>query len=101
MAAPRKLLGTVACFNPNCGVDVPVKQSDGGAVAASCPYCDLQAYGKDGTEAKRDILKLMRPTPGQAPAPTPAPAAAPVASAPAPAPKPAPAPAKAKTTIFG
>lgn len=60
MAAPRELLGTVACFNPNCGVDVPVKKSAGGAVAASCPYCDLQVYGKDGTQAKADILRLMK-----------------------------------------
>lgn len=91
MAAPRELLGTIACFNPNCGVNVPVKKSAGGAVAASCPYCDLQAYGKDSTQAKADILKLMKPV-------AVAPIAPPVEAAPKPAPK---APAKTATTIFG
>ena len=90
MAAPRELLGTVACLNPNCGVIVPVKKSAGGAVAASCPYCDLQAYGKEGTQAKADILAMM--TPAAKPAATPA-------APPAP-PKPAPA-KRATATIFG
>ena len=90
MAAPRELLGTVACLNPNCGVIVPVKKSAVGAVAASCPYCDLQAYGKEGTQAKTDILAMM--TPAAKPAATPAAPPAPPKTAPA---------KRATATIFG
>jgi hypothetical protein len=103
MAAPRELLGTVACLNPNCGVIVPVKKSAGGAVAASCPYCDLQAYGKEGTQAKTDILAMMTPAKAAAaPIPDPAPAAKPAATPAAPPAPPKTAPAKRATaTIFG
>jgi hypothetical protein len=65
MATPRELLGTIACFNPDCGVDVPVKQSAGGAVAVCCPYCDLQAYGRAGTQARENILRMMKPKTGE------------------------------------
>lgn len=95
MAAIRQLLGTVACLNPNCGVVIPVKQGDGGSVSVSCPYCDLSAYGKEGTKAKRDILALMKPLGGEA-----ATGAEEKQDAPAAAPAPAPAPAK-RNTVFG
>lgn len=61
MATIRKLLGSVACFNPNCGITVPVKQGEGGAVSVSCQYCDFSGYGKEGSQAKADILRLMKP----------------------------------------
>lgn len=93
--ALRELIGTIKCLNRRCTAEVPVKKGAGGAVSASCPYCDLSAYGKEGTQSKRDILADMKPLQGPVPDPAPAPAPKPVA-------KPAPAAAKsAPSTIFG
>lgn len=94
----RTLLGTMACLC--CGHEIPVKQSEGGALGVGCPYCDLSAYAKQGTLAYRQIMgKVKRPEPDP-----PAPAAA--AARPAPA-KPAdavapaaPVPAKKKAGVL-
>ena len=60
MAAPRESLGGVPCLC--CGEQVPVKKSAGGAVSVCCPWCDLSAYAKEGTEAYRRIIgKLPKP----------------------------------------
>lgn len=88
--ALRKLIGTVKCFNPRCTAEVPVKEGEGGAVSAACPYCDFAPWAKRGTQAARDIVAIMKPIADPEPAP-----------APKPAPKPAPAAAPAPSTIFG
>lgn len=80
MAAPRESLGAIPCMC--CSHDIPVKKSAGGAISVSCPWCDLSAYAKEGTEAHRRITaKLPKPEPVAAPAAKPA--------APPPAAKPA------------
>lgn len=89
MAAPRESLGKVPCLC--CGEGVPVKKSAGGALSVSCPWCDLSAYAKQGTEAYRRIFGRL---PAPAPEPTPEPKKAEPAPQPAPAPAPKPAPKK-------
>lgn len=65
----KEQLGTLACLC--CSREIPVKKSTGGALSACCPWCDLSAYAKDGTEAHRLIAGRMRrnePPPGAEPA---------------------------------
>lgn len=62
-AKPKKTIGTIACSS--CGHDVPVRQSDTGTLNFSCPWCDLPAYAKAGTEAHANTLKRMKPIAGQ------------------------------------
>lgn len=81
MPAPRESLGAVPCLC--CGESVPVKRSGTGAISVSCPWCDLSAYAKDGTQAYKKIMaKLPKPAAPIEPKP----------AAPAPAAPPAPAP---------
>lgn len=64
----KEQLGTLACLC--CSREIPVKKSTGGALSACCPWCDLSAYAKDGTEAHRIIAGRMRrsePPPGAEP----------------------------------
>lgn len=65
--AVRESLGAIPCLC--CGQSVPVKKSPGGSVSVSCPWCDLSAYAKEGTQAHRRIMAAF---------PQPAPEAAPV-----------------------
>lgn len=77
MANVRESLGAIPCLC--CGQSVPVKKSPGGSLSVSCPWCDLSAYAKEGTEAHRRIMANLPP-----------PAVEPVAAeAPRPAQKPA------------
>mgnify|MGYP001604516101 CR=1 len=65
----KEQLGTLACLC--CNREIPVKKSTGGALSACCPWCDLSAYAKEGTEAHRLIAGRMRrsePQPGAEPA---------------------------------
>lgn len=65
----KEQLGTLACLC--CSREIPVKKSTGGALSACCPWCDLSAYAKEGTEAHRLIAGRMRrsePPPGAEPA---------------------------------
>ena len=78
----RESLGAVPCLC--CGQAVPVKKSAGGSISVSCPWCDLSAYAKDGTQAHRKIVARLPKIEELAPAPTPK--AAPM---PPPVPKPA------------
>ena len=89
MAAPRESLGAVPCLC--CGQAVPVKKSEKGAISVSCPWCDLSAYAKPGTESYRRIVARM---------PTKAEPEAPPAKAPS-APPPQAAPAPKKSTFLG
>lgn len=76
----RKLVGTILCLNPHCGTEIPAKESEGGALNVSCPYCDFSAYAKQGTKAHADLsrcIKVKAPEPEAAPAPAPSPTAAP------------------------
>jgi len=81
---PRESLGAVPCLC--CGREVPVKKSTGGSVSVSCPWCDLSAYAKAGTEAFKKIMaklppdepipvvkKTAAPVPENIPLPAPAP----------------------------
>jgi len=73
LANPRQSIGAVPCLC--CSQSVPVQRSTGGAVSVSCPWCDLSAYAKEGTEAFRRIMaKLPKPaapeTPNEPTAPT-------------------------------
>lgn len=77
MAQPRASLGVLPCLS--CSRDIPVKQSTGGGISVCCPWCDLSAYAKQGTEAHRRITARL-PTqetaeqapPTQTPKPQPA-----------------------------
>lgn len=65
----KEQLGTLACLC--CSREIPVKKSTGGALSACCPWCDLSAYAKEGTEAHRLLAGRMRrnePPPGEEPA---------------------------------
>lgn len=65
----KEQLGTLACVC--CSREIPVKKSTGGALSACCPWCDLSAYAKEGTEAHRLLAGRMRriePPPGNPPA---------------------------------
>lgn len=84
--AVRESIGSIPCLC--CGQLVPAKKSSGGSVSVSCPWCDLSAYAKEGTQAHRRIMAAL-PKPVADPAPAPAPVET-------------PAPAKATPkTIFG
>jgi len=52
-------VGTVACLV--CGESIPVKGTAGGGVSVCCPWCDVSAYAKAGTEAARIIKGKMKP----------------------------------------
>lgn len=68
--AVRTQVGTMPCLC--CAQEIPVKQSEGGALAVGCPWCDLSAYAKEGTQAFALIsAKIKRPAPSSAPAPKP------------------------------
>lgn len=54
----KEQLGTLACLC--CSREIPVKKSTGGALSACCPWCDLSAYAKEGTEAHRLISARMQ-----------------------------------------
>lgn len=97
MAQPSKLVGSMSCWNPNCGEDIPVKEGEKGAMNLSCPWCGLSAYAKAGTEAHGDATALMKPAKAAAPVVVPVAGPEPV-PAPAPAPK---KPAAAARTVFG
>lgn len=57
---------------------MPVKTTTGGGISVCCQWCDLSAYAKNGTEAKRRIMAKL---PAKEPEPPkPAPAANPPAS---------------------
>jgi len=59
--AIRESVGAIPCLC--CGQSVPVKKSAGGAVSVSCPWCDLSAYAKEGTQAHRRIMAVMPKAP--------------------------------------
>ena len=87
----RTLLGNADCLA--CGREIPIKQAEHGGVSACCPWCDLSAYGKKGTEALGLIMgRIKNRPPVEDPKPA-APAAKPAAPT-----KPAPA---SRSTIFG
>lgn len=69
MANPRESLGAVPCLC--CAQSVPVKRSTGGAVSVSCPWCDLSAYAKAGTEAFRRIMAKLPQVPNPEKSPVP------------------------------
>lgn len=87
MAVPRESLGKIPCLC--CGEAVPVKKSTGGALSVSCPWCDLSAYAKQGTDAYRRIAGRL-PAPAADPAPEPKKAEQAQQSMPTPAPVPPP-----------
>ena len=70
-------IGTIKCLC--CGQELPVKENDNGALNLSCPWCDLSAYAKKGTQAH----KLLAPKVKRDEAPAAAAPAAVVAAAPA------------------
>ncbi len=73
MAKQRETIGVRECLT--CKHEVPVKKSDGGAVSVSCPWCDLSAYAKPGTQAFKIIMEKVRlaaPEPGPEPEARPA-----------------------------
>lgn len=93
-AKVKHKVGTGECFA--CKREVVWRQSEGGALTATCQHCDMQSYAKHGTEAERLILKSITrtaPEPEKAPAPKPAPAAAKAEPVPEAKPKP--------TGVFG
>lgn len=79
-------IGTIECLS--CDQPIPVKATSGGGVSVCCPWCDLSAYAKSGTQAAKIIARRMKPdaTPEPEPAKPPAPAAAKPAKAARPAP---------------
>lgn len=79
-------IGVMACYC--CGKEIPVKENATGTLGLTCPWCDLSAYAKKGTEALRlttPRVKRSAPAPEEkqvTPAPPekkPAPAAKPPA----------------------
>lgn len=70
--------GTYSCLC--CKHEVVVKENDGGTLSFACPYCDLSAWAKKGTEAARIVGGLTKwnesAKPADVPAAKPAPAAA-------------------------
>lgn len=65
--AIRESLGAIPCLC--CGQSVPVKASASESLSVSCPWCDLSAYAKKGTQAHRRIMAaLPKPTAEPAPA---------------------------------
>lgn len=65
-------IGTVGCLC--CGERIPVKVSAGGAMSVCCPWCDLSAYAKAGTQAYARIEARMEKERAPEPAPSPEPA---------------------------
>lgn len=65
--AVRESLGAIPCLC--CGQSVPVKKSAGGSLSVSCPWCDLSAYAKEGTQAHRRIVAALPKAPAADPAP--------------------------------
>lgn len=63
--AVRESVGAIPCLC--CGQSVPVKRSASGALSVSCPWCDLSAYAKDGTQAHRRILAALPKSAPEAP----------------------------------
>ena len=90
MAGIREKMGAGGCFV--CGREVVWKKTAGGALSCFCQHCDFQGFAKHGTEAEREILKMVgnaapqginAPEVNPEPEPKPAPK-----SPPKPAPKP-------------
>lgn len=86
-AKVKHKVGTGECFA--CKREVVWRQSEGGALTATCQHCDLQLYAKHGTEAERllmgnRITRTAAPQSSDKPAPAPQPESKP---APKPAPK--------------
>lgn len=77
-------IGKMPCLA--CGEQLTVKANDKGALNVSCPECDLSAYAKEGTAAKRALMPRIKLKDQPAP-PKPDPKPAPKAD-PKPAPKP-------------
>lgn len=66
-------IGTVGCLC--CGERIPVKVGGkGGALSICCPWCDLSAYAKAGTQAYAKIEARMEREGAPEPAPSPEPA---------------------------
>lgn len=89
-------VGTVLCLS--CGEQIPVKGTAGGGLSVCCPWCELSAYAKSGTDAERRIRARMKTD--AAPEPEPAKPSAPVAAV-KPAAKQQPKPATFAGTLLG
>lgn len=79
----RTVSGSMQCIC--CKQDMPVKESESGTLSISCPWCDLSAYAKPGTEAHRVISAHLKK--GASPEPASQALPGPVAEPPAPAKK--------------